>query len=203
MFEKIKINKVRNLILFDSIFVIVVILFIWVLKKHVEIAFFSTFIMALLFFVLKRKKVQLRNISIAFGIALIWNIIGRSYYAYNYNFKSFLGISFLPLFAWTLGLFALYLFYSFHVGFFNLKVGLQKFIFYVFLYWFFLIVMETIAFHVIGIRDVATSQYKGLPVCNCIHAPLFMKFVYFSLGIVYFIFVKIFEIYFPLKVKGK
>jgi len=203
LFEKVKIKSVLNLLFVDISFVGAVLLLIRIFKKHVEFAFFSTFIIALFFFVLKRKKIQLRNILFAFGIALGWSIIGKNYYAYNYNFKSFFGLSLLPLFAWTLGLYALYLLYSYHKEIIRFKNWYLKFVFYVFLYWFFLILMETIAFHVIGIRDVATSQYEGLPICDCIHAPLFMKFVYFSLGIVYFIFVKIFEIYFPLKVKSK
>ncbi len=95
----------------------------------------------------------------------------------------------MPLFAWTLGLFALYVIYSYNRKALKLKGFFKSFFLFVMVYWVLLLVMETIAFHWIGIKNIATGRYDGLPVCNCIHAPIFMKVAYFSLGIIYFFII--------------
>ena len=41
-------------------------------------------------------------------------------------------------------------------------------------------------YYLFNIHNIATSQFPGLPICNCIHAPTWMKIVYFSMGPVYY-----------------
>ncbi len=168
-------------------------MFIFVLRRHIELIFLAIFLFGMVFFWVKGEKEELKNLLIAFFVALTWSILGRHYYGYNYDFITVYGVSFMPLFSWTLGLYLLFVIHLYHVKWFKIKKGYQKFLVFVFIYWVLLIVMETIAFHLIGIKDIANIKYKGLPICNCIHAPTFMKFVYFGLGIVYFILVNLFK----------
>ena len=59
------------------------------------------------------------------------------------------------------------------------------------MFWFGLLGIETISYHILEIRNLATANYKGLPICNCVHAPLWMQISYFIIGPLYFLVLNI------------
>jgi len=129
------------------------------------------------------------NIIIAAVISLIWVMIARKEYGYNYEFGFIFGLSLYPLILWTIGLVLLYLIYfKFDKKFDNLTKT-KKTIYVILIYWLLLIFFETIFYHVFNIHNLNTAQYTGLPLCNCLHAPTWMKISYFSLGIIYLLII--------------
>jgi hypothetical protein len=131
-----------------------------------------------------------RALATAFFVALAWAVITRNKYNYNKGFVSIFGISVYPLFSWTLGLFLLYAVYAYCERRLKKPTFAKRLGFFLLLYWPPLITVETVAYHFLNIRNVATAAYAGLPLCNCIHAPLWMQIGYFSIGIAFFLFIR-------------
>lgn len=97
-------------------------------------------------------------------------------------YHKILGMNLLPLMAWALSLFGL----SEVFNYLTLSKKRYRFLLFIPVFWIFLITFETIAYHVLEIRNTTTGSFVGLPYCNCIHAPTWMKVVYFSMGPVYY-----------------
>ena len=62
----------------------------------------------------------------------------------------------------------------------------KRFIVCSFVYSIVLILVEYIAYHFFRIQNVATSEYPGLPFCDCWHAPVWMQWSYIGLGLMFF-----------------
>lgn len=134
---------------------------------------------------LTRRKEAFSHLFVSSLVALIWVIISRDQYGYNYKTLTIFGLNTFPLFAWASGLFIIYLIYShLELKFKNINL-LKKIILFVAFYWPMLIFFETIAYHVFNIHNLPTSMYVGLPICNCMHAPVWMQISYFALGPLY------------------
>ena len=67
------------------------------------------------------------------------------------------------------------------------KSNIFKFAKFSFIYFFLLVTAEYLAYHHLNIQNISTSQYQGLPFCDCLHAPRWMQFSYFAMGPVFFI----------------
>lgn len=119
--------------------------------------------------------------------------IAKDQYGYNYDFPKLFGINLFTLSLWTFGLFAGYLLHTFLVKRFGVVSFLKQVGLFLVMYWTLLIAIETLAFHVLIIRNVATSMYPGLPICDCIHVDTWMKIAYFSNGPIYFVLYSIFR----------
>lgn len=132
------------------------------------------------------KKEALWRLILASVIALIWMIIARHHYGYNQELLSVAGINLFPLFAWAIGLFGAYLLYVQSEHILKKKTALTKMVLFVALYWTILIVLETLAYHVFHIQNLAVAGYPGLPLCNCIHGPRWLQLSYMLLGPIYF-----------------
>lgn len=100
-----------------------------------------------------------------------------SFYTYE---PSFLGLSLFPLFAWPLGLFSTKLFQN------NWAPKKYPLLSFLLIYWGLLIFEEIVGYHFLGIQNIGTAMYAGLPFCNCLHAPWFMQFAYLVIGPLYF-----------------
>jgi hypothetical protein len=87
---------------------------------------------------------------------------------------------------WGLGLFFSYLVYLIIIHGFKIRFLAPRFLIYIFVYWLLLLIAETFGYFVLNVHNVATSQYPGLPICHCLHAPLWMQISYFALGPIYF-----------------
>ena len=115
-------------------------------------------------------------------IAIGWVHFAKDYYGYKFDFLKIFGMNILPLMAWTLALLGLGEMCN------HLKMNRKIYYFLIFIpsFWFLLILFETVAYHVLKIRNTVTGSFAGLPYCDCIHAPTWMKVVYFSMGPVYY-----------------
>ncbi len=129
----------------------------------------------------------LLTLMTSFLVALAWMIIARDNYSYGFGFTSVAGINLYPLFAWTIGLFLLYIIHSYYIGKLKKQTFAKKLGLFVLLYWPLLIAFEAIAYHIFNIKNLATAAYPGLPLCGCLHAPLWMQIGYFTVGIVFFL----------------
>jgi len=131
-------------------------------------------------------KENLMLLSAGLFLSLIWVLIGANMYSYNYAFFEFRGFDWFPFLAWGVGLYLIYIFYLWFAK--NLKEAafLKRFFLFLAIYWPVLIVAETIGYHLLGIHDLSTAAYPGLPICDCMHSPFWMQIVYFSLRPIYF-----------------
>ncbi len=180
-------------IIIDFILSVIFLLLMWTLRAWFDWFLIFLFIGTFFGLLILKKYYYGILLSISFFVSLIWSIIAKKLYWYNIKFISLFGISSIPLFGWAFGLFAVYIIYIHLSKLFYIKKNHWKFLFFTFIYWFLLIMVETIAFHLVGIKDVANVGYKGLPICHCIHAPHWMQISYFSLGLIYFIIVFLFS----------
>jgi hypothetical protein len=140
------------------------------------------FIVGIYTFSTKRYSSFLHFI-ISTGVAFLWVYLARNNYGYNYSYYSFAGMNLLPVAAWSMGLLSV----SEILNHFSVGKVFVRLIIFTLLFWCSLIFIETYAFHVIGIRNISTGNSNGLPFCNCIHAPWWMRTVYFSMGPAYYI----------------
>jgi hypothetical protein len=130
-----------------------------------------------------------KNLIIALVISIIWVFISRDQYNYNREFITVFGLNIYPIICWTIGLFFLYI-VSININNKFIKKGIKtRFAIMVFIYWFLLIFLETIFYHKFNIHNLQTTQYPGLPLFNCLHAPLFMQITYFLIGILYLMII--------------
>ncbi len=143
------------------------------------------------FLIITKRKGLIFSLIIALMIAVIWGWIAEKYYVYaESSFKTEL-LNFYPILFWTLGLFMAILLFRDVKLIFDIKTFKVKLIIFSVLFWFGLIAIETISYHILEIRNLATAKYKGLPICDCIHAPLWIQISYFIIGPLYFIILNI------------
>lgn len=109
-------------------------------------------------------------------------------YNYNKKFPQIFGLSIFPLFGWSIGLFVLALIYDMLMKFFPKTMTI---IIVIPLYWILLIVAEYVGYHVFSVHNESAAKYPPLPFINCLHAPTWMKIVYFSLGPIMIFFLAI------------
>lgn len=131
------------------------------------------------------RKILFYHLLLSFLMAILWVVFADSLYEYNFNFINIMGLELYPLFSWSVGLFVVYLLYRQHRYFPEYWGFVRHFVLFNFLYLILLITVETVAYHYFGIKIISAS-YPGLPVCDCIHAPLWVKSVYLMFGSVYF-----------------
>ncbi|MFH1133380.1 MAG: hypothetical protein V1735_02740 [Nanoarchaeota archaeon] len=123
------------------------------------------------------------RLFLAFTVALAWVVIARDWYDYGWGPAGIL----FPLLAWSACLFLL----SFGL---HLRLRPWPRMAVIFLcYWILLIGIETFGYHALGVRNLRTIGYPGLPLCDCLHAPLFMQAAYFALGPAYILLLHIAE----------
>ena len=135
--------------------------------------------------VFKLAHDQFPYFVLAFLVAGVWLFFSKDLSSYNQGFWTFRGFNLFPLTAW------LYYVYIFLEQILIDKVNhsfsfWKRFSIFVLVYVVFLISFESFGYHVLDIKNQATSQYSGLPFCDCIHAPLWMQISYFMLGPIYF-----------------
>ncbi len=131
------------------------------------------------------RRQLLPHLLLAAACSLVWMLIGGGIYGYRDLYFSIGPISIYPLAAWAVGFFLAYAFATHYRP--RRPNFAKRFVVYALCYWFILILYETVAYHVFGIRNPATFGYPGLPLCDCIHAPHWVQITYLSMGPVYFI----------------
>jgi len=140
---------------------------------------------------MKKIKTLAPFLFISFLLALGWMIAGGKMYHYNYDFPVPAGINLFPLISWTLGLFAILLIYFRFEKLIKPSVFWKKFVLFVAIYWILLIFGETVGYYTFGVHNLPTASYEGLPIFKCLHAPFWMQTVYFLMGPIYFLLIRI------------
>ncbi|MFH1533469.1 MAG: hypothetical protein ABID64_00885 [Nitrospirota bacterium] len=120
-------------------------------------------------------------------LSVAWVYIASNQYGYNSEMLKIFGLNTYPLFAWAIVLFIFVNLYFFLENVLEFSGKIKKILLFMGLYWSLLILGETIWYHVFDIQNVATAMYSGLPICDCLHAPLWMQVSYFAMGPVYFV----------------
>ena len=146
----------------------------------------TAYFLAIPYLLLTERKILLYHFLVSSLIAIGWMLIAKKEYGYNYDFITVAGINFYPLFAWAVGMFAIYIIYSHYEHILKEQGFLRKMLLFVAFYWPWLIVVETVGYHMFNIHNLTTASYAGLPLCDCIHAPIWMQISYFLLGPIFF-----------------
>ena len=141
----------------------------------------SWFVIAIYLLCFRRYK-SLSHLLISTCIATIWVYLARDNYDYNYSYYTISGMNLLALMSWSLGMLGVLEIFSHFI----IKREIVRFLIFILIFWIVLLLIETYAFHVIVIRNTATGTNIGLPLCNCIHAPWWMRIVYFTIGPSYY-----------------
>ncbi len=139
----------------------------------------------ILYVMLYRRQQLGRPLLLAAGVALVWTSLAHEQYGYNAPITTVFSINLYALFAWTLGLIASFQLYRLLNRRITPSNWWQKLLLYNSFYLPLLLLAETVAYHVFGVVNVATAAYRGLPLCDCLHAPLWMQLAYFMMGTVY------------------
>lgn len=145
-----------------------------------DILVFSFYVI-IYFYTIKFKRNSIKYLGLSTAISIIWVIIAQKYYIYTPDMVEFFGLDVYPLLAWSLGLFSLRELYD-HI---RPKNTLKSLIIITLTYIIVLIILETLAYHVAGFKN--PGPYPGLPICDCIHAPVFMQIFYLTIGPVYYL----------------
>ncbi len=141
----------------------------------------SVYILLHPYLLLTARKSAIKNLLLSSAVALLWLLIAHKEYGYNTRMFQLFGLNTFPLFAWALGLFAALHLFSCWV---RTTPGRQL-LFFTLFYAVALIVLESVAYHLFHIRNLAMAAYSGLALGACLHAPLWMKIAYFALGPIY------------------
>lgn len=172
----------HRILLSDLSVAFFIILLISIFKSHADLVLLISWPFIFVYFLLMRRIKALAHLLLATLMAVIWVQFAKEYYGYKYDYLKIFGMNTLPLMAWTLTLMGLGEVCN-HLKF---KRKILSFLIFVPSFWFLLILFETVAYHVLEIRNTMTGNYIGLPFCNCLHAPTWMKMVYFAMGPVYY-----------------
>jgi len=132
----------------------------------------------------KGKKL-FSHFFVSFLVIFFWLAMVKDWYYYNHRFFEIYGINLLPLTFGTIGLFFIYLVYAFVLSGLKESNPIKQFIIFIAIAWVILIAAETIGYYLFDIHNLKTANYPGLPICNCIHAPAWMKLGYFLIGPIY------------------
>jgi len=125
--------------------------------------------------------------TVALVLTLVWIYLTRDHYFYNQPLASLGGHLVFPIISWYLALILLYQIFIYlyrRLKKANLALWLSSI-----LYWIFLIMIESAAYHLFDIKNLGTASYSGLPLCDCLHAPWWMQLGYFVLGPAYLIMI--------------
>ena len=175
----------KQLVVVDEIIFIAVALLFWIFWPDVLVI--AVYLLLYPYLFLTARKSSLNHLYTASIVALIWMVIAKSQYGYNQEMLIVLGFNLFPLFSWAIGLFGVYIIYSHWEHIIKKTSLLKKILLFIAFYWPILIFAETIAYHVFNIHNLSTAIYAGLPICNCLHAPIWMQISYFALGPIYLI----------------
>jgi accessory gene regulator protein AgrB len=171
-----------NIIIIDVLILTGIITAISVFAGHADIVLLLSWIIVAAYTAMAHRYISLSHLLMSTLLAVAWVYLARENYGYNHSYITIAGVNLLPLLAWSLGLVGV----SEIFNHFKTKRRINNFILFIPIFWILLILIETYAFHVIEIRDTLSGNTIGLPFCNCIHAPWWMRFVYFSLGPIYY-----------------
>ena len=174
----------KQLLIADKVISILVVLLLGIFSP--DFVVIAAFFLVIPYLFLTQRKILFYHLMVASAVALIWMSIAKNQYGYNQDLLTVVGINLYPLFAWAIGLFAIYVIYSHYEHILKERGFVRKILLFLVFYWPLLIIVETVAYHTFNIHNLATASYVGLPLCDCIHAPRWMQASYFALGPIFF-----------------
>lgn len=174
----------KQLVIADKLLYVFVVILLGLLRP--DLLMIGVYLMLFPYLLLTARKGAFTHLFIASGVALIWMLIANKEYGYNTTMLKIFGINSYPLFAWAAGLFAAYLIYSHWEHILKKDTLVKKLLLFSAFYIPVLIGVETIAYHLFSIKNLAAASYAGLPLCDCIHAPRWMQISYILLGPIFF-----------------
>ncbi|MCH8860759.1 MAG: hypothetical protein IH843_06500 [Thaumarchaeota archaeon] len=166
----------------------------------------AAYFLVIPYLILTQRKLLFYHFMVGSVVALVWMLITKNEYLYDQDFLTTLGINLYPLFAWAVGLFAIYVIYSHYEHILKEQSFLKQILLIIAFYIPVLIAVETISDHLFNIRNIAAAAFPGLPICDCIHAPRWMQAAYFTLGPIFFTLCSILKLenpHFKLHKKAK
>lgn len=173
-----------NLLFLDKLLSLSVLILMFIFKPDYFLLFVYILIYPYLF--ISQRVEAIKYIILSSIISYVWILIANDLYGYNQSMLKIFGYNIFPFLGWSMGLFIVYLIYSHWEYKLNTIIFYKKLLFFTIIYWILLIFIETFAYHGLNIQNMTTSMYSGLPFCDCIHAPNWMKVVYFLIGPLYF-----------------
>ncbi len=144
-----------------------------------DILIFSFYII-IYFYIIRFKRDSIKYLGLSTLISIIWVYIAKDYYTYTPDMATLFGLDIYPLLTWSLGLLALRELYDY----IKPKNTLKSIVIITIAYIIILIILETLAYHIVGFKN--PGPYPGLPICDCIHAPVFMQIYYLAIGPAYY-----------------
>ncbi len=177
-------TKEKLLILDKSL---ITITFVFFGLFRADLVIMMVYLLLVPYIYITNRKSTLLYLALASILSVLWAIFARDQYGYNTEFINIYGVNIFPLFAWAAGLFAMRILFDNLVSFFPKDSEYRKFAKFSIIYFILLVSAEYIAYHHLNIQNVSTSQYEGLPFCDCLHAPRWMQFSYFAMGPFFFI----------------
>jgi len=171
-----------NQIKTDLFILAAILVSISIFAGHADIVLLLSWLLVALYTSFTHRNISFIHLILSTIIAICWVYIARENYGYNHKYITVSDVNILPVLAWSLGLLGV----SEIFNHFRSKSRVLNFILFIPVFWFLLLLIETYAFHVIEIRDTMSGNTIGLPFCNCLHAPWWMRIVYFSLGPAYY-----------------
>ncbi|MCX6220710.1 MAG: hypothetical protein NTZ69_06950 [Bacteroidia bacterium] len=172
----------HRLLLTDLSIAFTVILIFSLFRAYADWVLLGSWLFIFVYLLQKHRIEAFLHLLLATLMASIWVHFAKDYYGYKFDYLTIFGMNTLPLMAWTLTL----------LGFGEVcnqlpfKRKIFRFLIFVPVFWVLLILFETVAYHVLEIRNTMTSNFIGLPYCDCIHAPVWMQVVYFAMSPVYY-----------------
>jgi len=129
-------------------------------------------------------------LATALLVSTTWIYLAQDYYAYDRSFLVIGNMNLWPWSAWVWSLFLVCYVYRGVEARYAIRGRLNRLLVFSLIFWFMLISAETFAYHSLGLVDIATLKYEGLPLCDCIHGPGWMQAGYLALGPLYFILTR-------------
>ncbi len=160
----------------------IVILIFSVFSAHADWILLGAWLFIFFYLLQKRRIEAFLHLLLATLMASIWVHFAKDYYGYKFDYLVIFGMNTLPLMAWTLTLLGV----GEVCNQLPFKRKFFKYLVFVPAFWALLILFETVAYHVLEIRNTMTSNFIGLPYCDCIHAPVWMQVIYFTMSPVYY-----------------
>jgi hypothetical protein len=175
----------KKIYLADKLLCIVFVLILgWVSADYVVI---GTYLFLIPYLILTRRKILFYNFMVSTAMACVWVFIAKNEYRYNHNFLVVANLNLFPLFAWAVGLSAVFVIFSHYGKLWSGKRLVWQTLMYGAFYWPLLFGIETIGFHKFNIQRIDAAAYQGLPVLDCIHTPRWMQAAYLSMGPLFFL----------------
>ena len=172
----------HRLLLTDLSIAFTIILIFSLFGAYADWVLLGSWLFIVVYLLQKRRIEAFLHLLLATLMASIWVHFAKDYYGYKFDYLTIFGMNTLPLMAWTLTLLGV----GEVCNQLPFKRKIFKYLVFVPTFWVLLILFETVAYHVLEIRNTMTSNFIGLPYCDCIHAPVWMQVVYFTMGPFYY-----------------